>query len=122
MKSSQHKSGTQVSLGFVDVVFSVNELSSARLSPVVIKFTDIEKLAEGYRNRISLTQKGKNGGLIELGIEDPIKEKAGHILDQLILEYNRDAIENKNLIAGNTANFINERLDIINGELDSVET
>lgn len=122
MKSSQHKAGSQVNLGFADVVFSANELSSARMNPVIVQFSDIEKLAEGYRSRISLTQKGKNGGLIELGIEDPVKEKAAHILDQLILEYNRDAIENKNLIAGNTANFINERLDIINGELDSVET
>lgn len=122
LKTQTYKGGTQVRLGFMDVVFAANENSSTRTTPVIVKVTDIEKVAEGYRNRITLTQKGKNGGLIELGIEDPVKQKASDILDQLVLEYNRDAIENKNLIAGNTANFINERLAIINGELDSVET
>ena len=38
------------------------------------------------------------------------------------MEYNREAIEDKNLVARNTAKFIDERLAIINEELDSVET
>lgn len=36
-------------------------------------------------------------------------------------QYNRDAIEDKNLVSENTAKFIDERLRIISGELDSVE-
>lgn len=39
----------------------------------------------------------------------------------LVTEYNRDAIEDKNLVSENTAKFIDERLRIISGELDSVE-
>ena len=59
---------------------------------------------------------------MDLDLNDPVREKAQNILDQLILEYNREAIEDKNLVARNTANFIDERLKIINEELDSVET
>lgn len=43
-------------------------------------------------------------------------------MDQLVFEYNQEAIEDKNLIARNTAYFIDERLKIINSELDSVES
>jgi len=39
----------------------------------------------------------------------------------LIFEYNKEAIEDKNEVAVNTAKFIDERLQIISGELDTVE-
>lgn len=111
--------GTPLKLDFATIVLSSESMFSDQ---VTITFSDIEKVAAYYRNNISLTQIAKSGGLIEMEIKDPVKEKARDVLDQLILEYNKDAIEVKNLIAGNTANFINERLAIINGELDSVET
>ncbi len=113
------REGAPVNLGFANLVLT-SEVDFS--DEVTVRFSDVEKVAAGYRSRINLSQIAKSGGLIELEIRDPVKEKARDILDQLILEYNRDAIEGKNLIAGNTANFINERLDIINGELDSVET
>ena len=47
---------------------------------------------------------------------------AEDILNQVILEYNRQAIDDKNLIAQSTAEFIDERLVIINDELESVES
>src|SRR5690606_4912637 len=51
-----------------------------------------------------------------------VRKKSEDLLDQLVLEYNREAIEDKNLVAMNTADFIRERLVLINEELDSVET
>lgn len=118
------ESGNPMDLGFANVVFSLNDnpepngLSEA----TTVTFQAIEKVASKYRGKIILTQAKKTSGLIELELQDPVREKARDILDQLILEFNRNAIEDKNLIARNTANFINDRLAIINGELDSVET
>lgn len=123
-KSKIVEDGSPVNIGFADVVFSFNGIPEYKdlSSATVVKFQDLEKVASKYRGKISLNRISNNSGLMELELKDPIKQKAGDILDQLILEYNRNAIEDKNLIAGNTANFINERLAIINGELDSVET
>ena len=117
-------SGEPVDLGFANVVFSAKTgLQNDGLSDnTLIRFSNIEQVASHYRNQVNLIQPAKSSGLINLELKDPVKQKARDILDQLILEYNRDAIEDKNLIAGNTANFINDRLAIINGELDSVET
>jgi tyrosine-protein kinase Etk/Wzc len=69
---------------------------------------------------LNLTE--KNSSLIELSLNGAVKEKARDILDQLILEYNKQAIEDKNLVAKSTASFIEDRLSIITKELDSVET
>lgn len=112
--------GKPVDLGFASVV--LGNLEEKPSGAVIVQFSEVENMAAHYRNQINFIQQEKNSNLIELRMTDAVKEKARDILDQLILEYNRAAIEDKNLIAGNTANFINDRLAIINEELDSVET
>ena len=116
------EAGEPVDLGFVNVVLSNSSNKENFTGSVIVRFSEVEKIAGQYINRIRFIQKDKGSNLIQLELTDPIREKARDILDQLVLEYNRSAIEDKNLIAGNTAKFINERLEIINDELDSVET
>lgn len=117
-------SGEPLTLDFADLVLSTNSKSeiNEQSSKIIMKFSNIEQVASHYRNMVNIVQEAKTSGLLSLQLLDPVKEKASDVLDQLIMEYNRDAIEKKNLVAGNTANFIDERLAIINGELDSVET
>lgn len=116
------KMGSPLDLGFSSIVLGPGDYNDDFNHPIILQFSEAEKIAAHYRNQVSFIQQDKNSNFIELSLTDPVREKARDILDQLILEYNRSAIEDKNLIAGNTAKFINERLSIINGELDSVES
>ena len=59
--------------------------------------------------------------VIELKLESPEPNKANDILNKLFKVYNRNAIEDKNVIAAKTLNFIQERLQFVIGQLDSVE-
>lgn len=116
------EAGTPFNIGFAVLVINPGNIEEQFLGTTIVQFTEIEKMASHYRNQIGFIQQDDNSNFIELELSDPVKEKARDILDQLVLEFNRSAIEDKNLIAGNTANFINDRLSIINEELDSVET
>lgn len=115
------KEGNPFNLDFANVVIKTKP-GHEKFSEVILRFSDPEKIASKYRNKVQLIQTDKTSNVIEISLNDPVREKAKDIIDQLILEFNRDAIEDKNLIAGNTAKFINERLEIINSELESVET
>ncbi|MCM4155361.1 polysaccharide biosynthesis tyrosine autokinase [Gramella sp. AN32] len=124
-KKYDGKFGEPVSLPFVDFMLNENpadELVKMEEVSLIIKFLSVESVVSHYRNKLQVNLTDKNSSLIELGLDDPVKQKAQDILDQLIFEYNREAIEDKNLVARNTADFIDERLQIINSELDSVET
>jgi len=116
------KFGEPITLSFATIV--INKAANVKKieDPILINFNTVAKVADSYREKIQLNLTDKNSSLIELNLNDPIKKKAQEILDQLILEYNRQAIEDKNLVARNTASFIEDRLNIITGELDSVET
>lgn len=118
--------GQPVDLGFADVVIVENKdyvpEKGNDLNTVLVKFTSIDEVTAYYREKVQVNLTDKNSSLLNLSLQDPVRQKAQDIIDQLILEYNREAIEDKNLVARNTANFIDDRLKIINEELDSVET
>lgn len=59
--------------------------------------------------------------VLTLSIVDPVREIGVDFLNKLIEKYNDDAINDKNLVAKNTENFINKRLKAITVELDTVE-
>jgi len=119
--------GEPVDLNFGTIVIDKSFTSnlkefSANGEPLTVRFSTVEAAGAGYREKIQLNLTDKNSSLIELNLNDPVKEKARDILDQLIMEYNRQAIEDKNQVALNTARFIEDRLNIITGELETVES
>ena len=65
---------------------------------------------------------GKPGRLHHLSLKDNSPSRAEDVLNMLITVYNEEAVKDKNQVAVNTADFINERLIIISRELGGVET
>ncbi|RXG26005.1 GumC family protein [Leeuwenhoekiella marinoflava] len=109
-----------IELPFATILIKKN-LDSNSKYPVLVTINPIENVADKYREKVEINVLEDNATLLELRLGSPVKQKAQDILDQLIFEYNKEAIEDKNEVAVNTARFINERLDIISGELDTVE-
>lgn len=63
-----------------------------------------------------------SGLLMELTMTGPIPEKSEDILNALSKQYNIDGINDKNIEAENTKNFINDRLDLITQDLEKIES
>ncbi|WP_332452546.1 polysaccharide biosynthesis tyrosine autokinase [Chryseobacterium aquaticum] len=69
---------------------------------------------------VSLVQ--ENATVLNISLNYPIPEKSEDILNRLAVNYNREAILDKNSEAQKTAAFINERINIIGNELGRVES
>ncbi|MFD2934215.1 GumC family protein [Spirosoma flavum] len=78
-------------------------------------------VVDDYIKRLKAAPVTKATSVIQLSLEDAVPQKGEAILDQLIEEYNRMAILNKNKVATNALKFIEGRLYIISGELTNVE-
>ncbi|WP_240163672.1 GumC family protein [Spirosoma taeanense] len=76
----------------------------------------------GYVRSLKAEPTSKSSTVIVLSLEDAVPAKGEAILNQLISEYNQAAVQDKNLIAANTLNFIDERLAILSGELANAES
>ena len=118
------KLGEIIDIKFAEIVVEKNDVSqeNSKYKTSVIKFGTVASAVSSYQSKLSVELLDENSTLIQLSMVDNVKLKAQDILNQLVFQYNQEAIEDKDLLARNTAFFIDERLDIINSELDSVES
>ena len=75
-----------------------------------------------FRGMLGIRQEKEESSILILSLKDSSPERAEDMLNTLITVYNEEAINDKNQVAVNTANFINERLIIIEKELGGVES
>lgn len=90
-------------------------------SEILISVNKIEDVANQYRKALKVNSISKTSSVLELVLIDPVVSKSELFLDHLVEIYNENAVENKNLISGNTSKFIAKRLALIAEELDGVE-
>ena len=64
----------------------------------------------------------KESNVILLTMNNDMPLRAHDVINKVVELYNLDAVVDKNIMATNTANFINERLQIVENELGEVET
>lgn len=90
--------------------------------PIVVKKVPMSAMSIYYRNNLGIKQEEAESSILTLSLKDSSPERAEDVLNTLITVYNEDAINDKNQVAVNTADFINERLIIIEKELGGVES
>ncbi|MDD7885815.1 polysaccharide biosynthesis tyrosine autokinase [Flavivirga sp. 57AJ16] len=86
-----------------------------------VKISPLETLSESLKNRISIHPSKKSSKVIEVSIKDPVIQKAKDIVNTLINEYNVSTVQKKNEISKNTADFINNRVELIASDLVNVD-
>ena len=90
-------------------------------NPTRVSISSIPSTIDRYRNSIKVALQGKQSSVITMNLVSEIPKKSEEILDELINLFNQDAIQDRSIVSKNTASFIDERIDIVWNELDSVE-
>jgi capsular exopolysaccharide synthesis family protein len=80
-----------------------------------------EKAVEKLRNDLTIEKLNKESSVIKLSIEGVNQDKNNLILDALIKSYQRDGLNDKNIVKTNTSNFIKGRIHFLLEELNEVE-
>ena len=121
-KPKAHNFGDLIKTNFGEM--SITPLKKGKFEDdeeVIVQIVPFESVVNRYRNALQIQPVSKQASVLRLSITDPVKAKAIEILDNLVAQYNNDAVEDKNLTAKNTNDFINQRILIVNEELSSVE-
>jgi len=80
-----------------------------------------ELVVAGYQKSIKVALNSKESNIINISTKSPLPARDKALLNQMIEQYNLNAVVDKNMIASNTAAFIEERLAIITAELSEAE-
>lgn len=118
--------GDRVTLPFGDIIVlpefeDQNKFNSYIDKTVTVTYRSIESVAHTYQNKITVQNDIKNSNVVNISMLSPVVKKAEDFINELIFQYNKDAINDRNQVARKTADFIDSRLAIIAKELDSVE-
>lgn len=87
-----------------------------------VSIKDLETAVNRIRTDLNVQSASKNGSILKLSFNSSATDRSESIINAVINAYNEDAIADRNLVSANTAAFIDNRLNIITSELDSVET
>jgi tyrosine-protein kinase Etk/Wzc len=90
-------------------------------TPINFQFTDVRAVVEIYGKKLSVSPVSKQGTVLIITIEDAIPQKGKDVLNRLVFEYNKAAIEDKNKVTSTTLSFITDRLNKLQEELGSAE-
>lgn len=97
--------------------FNINE------GPIDIKFKNLTNMAESFSlGQLNILPIIKDANTIVISMIDEVPQRGIDILSKLIETYNHENVSNKNTIARNTINFIDNRLKYLTKDLSSAES
>ena len=82
----------------------------------------LDAVVAGWLANLGIRQEDEEATILNLAVKSPNAKLGSDIISTLIEVYNEESINDKNRVAVNTANFIDERLRIIERELGGVES
>lgn len=104
--------------------FSADSLQPASHVPELIqaKIISPNRVAASYRGRLSVSSGNRSTTIAQLSITDSQVARGTDFLNKLVELYNEEGNNDKNEVAAKTAEFIDERINIINRELGTTES
>lgn len=89
---------------------------------ISLSFNKVSALAIYYLDQISVVQVGEESSILNISMQHPVPEKGMDILNKLVVLYDRETKGDRNRLARNTLEFIDERLESVTAELAGVES
>lgn len=88
--------------------------------PIYVTRSSLQAAVNRY-NQVNVAMKDKNSNMVNLTFQDVSPQRAQDVINKVIEIYNEFWVEDNNRMAISTSIFINERLEILENELGSVD-
>ena len=119
--------GKTINLPYANIIISKNEQYNNLLDEGIDKnvidlyYYTVEDKVSQLQELLKVDLVNKDVTVVQLEMVSNNIEKGKNILNQLVLSYNKDAIDDKNQESINTIEFIDDRINNISSELGDVE-
>lgn len=105
-------------------VFSFTHNDSTKLEKAInlnVWVASPTAVAQSYAANLTVSPSSKTTTIAKISLKNTHKQRAIDFINRLVAIYNQDANDEKNEVAEKTAEFIEERIGIINAELGAAE-
>lgn len=119
------KLGKTLSLPYADVIITKNPKYQPdpenKVEKILLSYTPLAMKVSGLLANLQVGLVNEDGTVISLSINDALTQRAKNLINDLVIVYNNDAIEDKEYVSKKTLEFINDRIAIIAQELGDIE-
>lgn len=112
----------QANIGEFVITPITNNVSGILNREYEIAVRPLSEVAQVYKTNMVISITNELSNIISITLNDAIPEKSIDIMNGLINNYNQNAVDDKKAIADRTAEFINDRIADIYGELSTVDS
>jgi tyrosine-protein kinase Etk/Wzc len=113
---------TWVQTPYGELMFSVNaKFKKITRNKLYFSLYPTKAVVNDLVKKLNVTAANKLSSVVNLQFVDEVPERAEDILNELIIAYNRAGINDKNALADNTMQFVDDRLKHVKSDIDSVE-
>lgn len=104
-------------------VISPNKnLAKAIDNEYLIVLNSIDKTVDNYQKKLSIEPNSeKSSKVINFSLVGPVPEISKKVINDLIINYNKDIVGDNHKLTEATSKFIDSRLAIVSGDLDGVD-
>lgn len=103
------------------IIIYANENIAAFENDIRVSWTNSTAMAKSYAGRLNVALSGRESSIVAISLIDQFPSRAEAVLATLLDVYDEEWISNKNRSAINTTQFLNERLVVIEQDLNAVE-
>ncbi len=108
-------------IGGIIITPTINNIETLKGEPIQVKIKPLNKVAESYKEKIKITQADEFSKVLNITLKDRVRKKAIDVINELVYQYNKVSVDQKNEEAKKIANFINDRIDLIATDLSSID-
>jgi len=122
--SATHKIGDIIKLDeleFIILPTSTNDRDLSKTNSINIIIRPVREVASEYISKLVIAQKGQAKDILALSLIQNTPKKSEDFLSTLMERFNEAGVKNNQEVSENTTKFIQDRLEMITSELDSVE-
>ncbi|WP_321827008.1 GumC family protein [Maribacter dokdonensis] len=113
--------GISTTIGDMVITPNVKDTKSLIGKEFKVQVQPVENVARSLKASVKIEMVAEKSNILNVSLNSAIPAKAKDIIDKLINIYNRNASEEKRRIANVTSEFINDRIQLISGNLSSVD-
>jgi tyrosine-protein kinase Etk/Wzc len=88
---------------------------------IYVSSSERNNVISGYLGGLAISVANESSSVLKLSFTHPVKEKAEDFLNELVAQYNIDAIKDKNEVSQKTKVFIDERISSIGNDLKTIQ-
>lgn len=103
------------------IVRPTNNLADFIGKTISVTISNPQHVVDSYVDNLEAELTNKDATVVEMSVSETVPERGKDLLNNLIQEYNKAALDDKNRIRKSTLDFIDNRLSSLTGELNSAE-